>query len=161
MTSRVHVDNPLLLKTIQQYSFAMLMDEEQPIESLPLSEYPRNVEFINSLTTLESVTIASHSCNELDFAILKLNNLQLKELRIGDYCFQETYVVEIRDMPMLKQIMVGDHSFTHFHDLEFIQLNPGECDSKLFIRDCPSLESFITGAFAFADFEICVLKSMI
>lgn len=157
MVDLPEVDNPLsaIIK-----GRSILTPDNNLLQMFYQNQTPLYRDLIEMASSLTTVTIASNSYNNPDFHIVNFNSFtQLTELIIGDYCFQEAYVVNIANNPSLKCISVGEHSFTHFHDLEFIQAHSGECDSKLFVLNCPQLEDLSIGAFSFADHEIMALNS--
>lgn len=116
-------------------------------------------QFLELSASLETVTIASNSCN--DVPLVKMEYLPyLTDLMIGDYCFQDTFVFIIDNLRNLRKLMIGDHSFTHLHDLELIKSTPSLCDSKMFVTHCKQLQEISIGAFSFADHEIMVLSGI-
>lgn len=152
----------LIKSFIRKGSFFSLRDPHPAPEIIHSSFQINSYEQLWScLDSVERLSIGSHSCNDTSITVLKINTLpSLKELVVGDYCFENLFLIHLCNLQYLERFVVGEHSFTHFHDLAFIQQNSHLCDSKLYITQCPSLKEIETGPFSFADHEILIIKGM-
>ena len=97
---------------------------------------------------VETLHIASHTCNESFFFKMTLEELDnLKEICIGDHCFERVIKCVITNNPVLQSITIGSHSFTS--QKSHMTSNYGTLE----ICDNPSLDSLQIGNASFMCYD--------
>ena len=97
---------------------------------------------------VETLHIASHTCNESFFFKMTLEELDnLKEICIGDHCFERVIKCVITNNPVLQSITIGSHSFTS--QKSHMTSNYGTLE----IRDNPALDSIQIGNASFMCYD--------
>ena len=101
------------------------------------------------------IEIPDKSFNEVESFILPSFLYSLKQIRIGDYCFENVRLFELDGLRELENVEIGDGSFV----IGFDERHDGSCR----IVNCPKLKSIQIGYISFRDyhsFEISNLPSL-
>ena len=90
----------------------------------------------------------SHSCNNPRISSFIIENSQyVKEIVVGDDCFEYVTTVRLSNIPSLGSIFIGKNSFTHHKD------SYGKIiDNSFSISNCEELYSITIGRFSFSDY---------
>lgn len=90
--------------------------------------------------------VENNSCSDLvSFEWLDLYT-QLKQIIIGDNCCSRVKSFELRHLPLLEVLRIGDNSFTESPN------GVGKENKSFSIVDCSSLNTITIGCFSFSDF---------
>ena len=90
----------------------------------------------------------SHSCNNPHIASFIIENSQyVKEIVVGDDCFEYVTTVSLSNNPSLGSISIGKNSFTHHKD------SYGKIiDNSFSLSNCEELYIITIGRFSFSDY---------
>jgi len=102
---------------------------------------------------VEELTIPKNSFNSQNVSVFKLSGLvRLKQVRIGDYCFENVRSCEMRELPEIESIYLIGRVFGK----DDRDRNDGICR----IVDCPKLISIQFGEHSFKDYHSFVLANL-
>ena len=109
---------------------------------------------------VEMIIVNSNCCNEEAFNILDFSDCQhLRELSIGNDCFENVKVVRFVGMDELESVMIGDNSFTKIKDIEGANVQPDPI-RHFYLKSCPKMKSLNIGHYSFLDYSICEIESV-
>lgn len=99
------------------------------------------------------LVVGSNACNDESFTRLDLSGYkQLKDVRIGSFCFNGVNVVKIVGLDELERLEVGTESFKR-HD-------EGREGRAFVLKDCKALRRMIVGFRSFHDFSVCEISNL-
>ena len=109
----------------------------------------------NSVSKIE---IASNSCNIHGFKVLDLSRFKnLKELKVGDNCFENVNEVKLIGLKKLERVVIGENSFTK---LKSDWPTSGKDDCHFYLKDCGKLKELKIGRFSFNEYTGCEIENV-
>ena len=115
------------------------------------------VQSLNELTTMDccvgGIVIASKCCNEDELKVLDLSRfVNLRELTVGDECFENVMEVKLIGVHMLEKVQIGEKSFrkTYYNDP----------NRHFYLRDCGKLKELKIGCDSFSDYSVCEIENV-
>ena len=130
------------------------MNDDRLIEEVTLnSENEKSLVFPNRVKVLR---VSHHCCNRKNWRVLDLRLLSsLRELIVGDGCFQNTKEVKLIGMSQLERVEIGkstccDSSTSYGCD-------PTRC---FYLRSCPRMKELKIGCSSFNTFSVCRIENM-
>ena len=110
-------------------------------------------------TVVEVIVVKNVCCYEEPIESLDLSGyVKLRDLAIGDYCFDMVKELKLIRMNELESVVIGEYSFVkHPYDLE----NDGRDDKRHFyLKNCPKLRELKVGPWSFADYSVCEIENV-
>ena len=102
------------------------------------------------------IEVSNGCCNEEGLTELDLRGfMNLRELTVGNECFENVKEVKLIGMSELKSVVVGMNSFTK-------NKNSGDNDPNrhFYLKNCPKLKSLKMGRYSFSDYTVCEIESV-
>ena len=106
---------------------------------------------------VEELRVIDGCCNEEGLTELDLHLfVNLRELKVGNECFEYVKKVNICGLRELERMIVGSKSFTKEKD-ECLN----EKDGRFYLKNCPKLKELrITGVRSFKDYTVCEIENV-
>ena len=103
------------------------------------------------------IEVSDGCCNEEGLTELDLSVfVNLRELKVGNECFEYVKKVNICGLRELERMIVGSKSFTKEKD-ECLS----EKDGRFYLKNCPRLRELrITGVRSFSDYTVCEIENV-
>jgi len=102
------------------------------------------------------IVIASNCCNDSELSVLDLSRfVNLRELKVGDECFENVKEVKLIEMSQLKSIVIGKNSFTKKKNTS--GYNPNR---HFYLKDCERLRELKIGRYSFSDYTVCEIENV-
>ena len=108
---------------------------------------------------VEVIVVKNMCCFSEPIESLDLSGyVKLRDLTIGDCCFNKVKELKLIRMSELESVVIGEHSFTKNPcDLE----NDGRDDERHFyLKNCPKLRVLKVGFWSFADYSVCEIENV-
>ena len=105
---------------------------------------------------VEELIVENNSCNGLewkgvDFSIL----VELRELRVGNECFENVEEVKLIGMDKLERVLIGKNSFTKKKNHYGI-----DSDRHFYLKNCPKVKELKMGRYSFSDYDMCEIENV-
>ncbi|KAK8822591.1 hypothetical protein WA577_005750, partial [Blastocystis sp. JDR] len=115
----------------------------------------RNVEDLKNINCYVGViVIASNCCN--DGVLLDLSRfVNLRELKVGDECFQYTYRVRLIGLSQLERVVIGKNCFTKHKNYR-----GWDSDRHFYLKNCERLRQLKMGRYSFSDYYVCEIENV-
>ena len=129
-------------------------------EMMALAKSTVNVKCVGDLKNASCyvgvIIIASNCCNDSELSVLDLSRfVNLRELKVGDKCFENVNEVKLIGLNQLKSIVIGKNSFTKEND--WIQPDP---NSHFYLKNCERLRELKMGHHSFMDYSVCEIENV-
>ena len=104
------------------------------------------------------VEVSDGCCNEEGLKELDLRGfVNLRELKVGNECFEYVDEVKLIGLRELKSVEIGESSFTKFKNTWQITSDPNR---HFYLKSCPKLKSLKMGHFSFSDYTVCEIENV-
>ena len=105
---------------------------------------------------VESIEVSDGCCNEEGLKELDLSGfVNLRELNVGDECFEYVKKVNICGLRELERVCIGMNSFTrHKNDLG------KDPNRHFYLKNCPKLKSLKIGRYSFSDYTVIEIENV-
>ena len=102
------------------------------------------------------IVVASNCCNDSELSVLDLSRfVNLRELRVGDECFENVNEVKLSGLNQLERVMIGKNSFTKKKN------NAGNDPTRHFyLKNCERLRELKMGHHSFSDYSVCEIENV-
>ena len=105
---------------------------------------------------MDAMIIEPHCCNEGELTVLDLSRFVfLRELRVGDECFENVNEVKLMGLKKLEKVVIGKNCFTRYKNGS--GLNPNRCFN---LMDCEMLTELKIGCYSFSDYYTCKIENV-
>ena len=104
---------------------------------------------------VESIRVSDGCCNEKCLKELDLRGfMNLRELKVGDECFENVNEVKLIELSTLKSVEIGKSCFTK-------KTYGGDKDPNghFYLKNCPKMKSLKMGRYSFSDYSVCEIES--
>ena len=102
------------------------------------------------------IVIASNCCNDSELNMLDMSRfVNLRELKVGDDCFENVNEVKLIGLNQLKSIVIGKNSFTKCR-------NGWPCyysNRHFYLKSCERLRELKIGRYSFSDYSVCEIEN--
>ena len=107
---------------------------------------------------VESIEVINGCCNEEGLKELDLRGfVNLRELKVGNECFEYVNEVNICGLRELESVEIGMNSFTKFKNTWQITSDPNR---HFYLKNCPKLKSLKMGCFSFSDYTVIEIENV-
>ena len=102
------------------------------------------------------IEVSNGCCNEEGLMELDLRGfVNLRELKVGNECFEYVNEVKMAGLNELKSVEIGENSFTKHKN------GCGQDPNRHFyLKNCPKLKSLRIGCFSFSGYTVCEIESV-
>ena len=103
--------------------------------------------------------VVSDSCCQEGVRVVDLSGcVNLRELRVGDYCFKETEELRLIGLKELERVVIGNFSFTKSgYDADKEGMNPNR---HFYLKNCEKLRELMVGCYSFVDYSVCEIENV-
>ena len=115
---------------------------------------------MNELRRIESnvtvIEVKSNCCNEGELDMLDLRRYaNLKELIVGDECFENVKEVKLIGLHKLERVVIGKKSFTKKKGIRNYDPN-----CHFYLKDCERVRELKIGSHSFEDYSVCEIENV-
>ena len=104
---------------------------------------------------MEVITVGNGMCNEANERIDLSKYVNLKNVSIGNECFENQDVLNLTGLHSLERVMIGENSFTKN------KYGYGNnTDRKLYVKNCDALKELKIGRYSFSDYSVIEIENM-
>ena len=115
----------------------------------------RNVEDLKNINCYVGVIVIASNCYN-DGGLLDLSRfVNLRELKVGDECFQHTYRVRLIGLSQLERVVIGKKCFT-----KQVHLPSFDPDNHFYLKDCERVRELKMGPLSFSDYYVCEIENV-
>ncbi len=137
-------------------------EERKKEEMIALAKTTVNVRNVrdlkNASVSVRTVVIASNCCNDWGLSVLDLSRfVNLKELKVGDECFENVDEVKLIGLNQLESVVIGMNSFTKEKNDYPRSINP---DRHFYLKNCERVRELKMGRYSFNDYYVCEIESV-
>ena len=102
------------------------------------------------------MVVSDHCCNESGFVELDLVEfVNLRELNVGDECFENVNKVKLIGLKMLERVVIGRNCFTKKKN------DYGNDPNRHFyLKDCERVRELKMGCRSFSDYSVCEIENV-
>ena len=102
------------------------------------------------------IEVSDKCCNEEGLKELDLSGfVNLRELKVGDECFEYVNEVKLIGLSELESVVIGMNSFTKEKN------SSGKDPNRHFyLKDCPKLKSLNMGRYSFSDYSVIEIENV-
>ena len=131
-------------------------------EMIALAKTTVNVQCVgdlkNASVSVRTVVVASNCCNDSELSVIDLSRfVNLRELKVGDDCFEYVEEVKLIDLSKLESVVIGKNSVTKEKNDYPRSLNPNR---HFYLKNCKRLRELKMGRYSFNDYSVCEIESV-
>ena len=103
--------------------------------------------------------VVSDSCCQEGVRVVDLSGcVNLRELRVGDYCFRETEELKLIGLKELERVVIGKYCFKSVsYDVDKDGMNPNR---HFYLKNCERLRELKIGCQSFFDYSVCEIENV-
>ena len=102
------------------------------------------------------IEVSDKCCNEEGLKELDLRGfVNLRELKVGDECFENVDEVKLIGLSELESVEIGENSFTKKKN--WYGYDPNR---HFYVKDCPKLKSLRIGEYSFSDYSVIEIENV-
>ena len=102
------------------------------------------------------IEVSDKCCNEEGLKELDLSGfVNLRELKVGDECFEYVNEVKLIGLSELESVVIGMNSFTK--EKNSYSQDPNR---HFYLKDCPKLKSLNMGRYSFSDYSVFEIENV-
>ena len=107
---------------------------------------------------VEELRVIDGCCNEEGLTELDLRGfVNLRELKVGNKCFENVKEVKMIGLSELESVVVGMNSFTKYKSTWNITSDPNR---YFYLKNCPKLKSLNMGRYSFSDYSVIEIENV-
>ena len=131
-------------------------------ETMALAKTTVNVKCVGDLMSANCyigvIVIASNCCNDSVVSVFDLSRfVNLRELKVGDKCFENVDEVKLIGMNQLERVVIGKYSFTKQKFVWFVNRDPNR---HFYLKNCERVRELKIGCFSFSDYSVCEIENV-
>ena len=104
---------------------------------------------------MEAITVGTNKCNEANERIDLSKYFNLKNVSIGNECFENQDVLNLTGLHSLERVMIGMKSFTKKKSFF-----GNDTNRKLYVKNCDALKELKIGRFSFSDYSLIEIENV-
>ena len=129
-------------------------------EMIALAKTTVNVKCVGDLKNVNSyigvIVVASNCCNDSELSVFDLSRfVNLRELRVGDECFENVNEVKLIGLKQLERVMIGKNSFTK--EKNSYGIDPYRL---FYLKNCKRVRELKMGRYSFSDYPVCEIENV-
>ena len=102
--------------------------------------------------------VVSDSCCQEGVRVVDLSGcVNLRELRVGDYCFRKTEELRLIGLKELENVVIGQNSFAKYPYSADDGIDPNR---HFYLKNCEKLRELKIGCKAFMDYSVCEIENV-
>ena len=115
---------------------------------------------------VESIEVSDRCCNERGLMELDLRGfVNLRELKVGDECFENVNEVKLIGLGKLESVCVGSKSLTRIKSGDDLDKEKDPWDQidhnrHFYLKNCPKLKSLKFGCRSCLDYSVCEIENV-
>ena len=115
---------------------------------------------------VESIEVSDRWCNERGLMELDLRGfVNLRELKVGDECFENVNEVKLIGLGKLESVCVGSKSLTRIKSGDDLDKEKDPWDQidhnrHFYLKNCPKLKSLKFGCRSCLDYSVCEIENV-
>ena len=104
------------------------------------------------------IVVSSNCCNDSELQTLDLGLfVNLRELDVGDECFENVNEVKLIDSPKLERVVIGRNCFTKCKNAYPKAMNP---KGHFCLKNCPQIRELKMGSGSFNEYAVCEIENV-
>ena len=104
---------------------------------------------------MEVITVGDGMCNEANDRIDLSKYFNLKNVSIGNECFENQDVLNLTGLHSLERVIIGENSFTKKKNDYGYNAN-----RKLYVKNCDALKELKIGGYSFSDYSVIEIENV-
>ena len=104
---------------------------------------------------MEVITVGNNKCNGTNDRIDLSKYVNLKNVSIGNDCFENQDVLNLTGLHSLERVMIGENSFTK---RQYYFGN--DANRKLYVKNCDALKELKIGRYSFSDYSLIEIENV-
>ena len=104
---------------------------------------------------MEVITVGNNKCNGENDRIDLSKYVNLKNVSIGNECFQNQDVLNLTGLHSLERVMIGEKSFTKHKGS-----SGNDANRKLYVKNCDALKELKIGRYSFSDYSLIEIENV-
>ena len=104
---------------------------------------------------MEAITVGNGMCNEENERIDLSKYFNLKNVSIGNECFENQDVLNLTGLHSLERVMIGMNSFTKEKNYY-----GNDANRKLYVKNCDALKELKIGGYSFSDYSVIEIENV-
>ena len=104
---------------------------------------------------MEVITVGDNKCNGKNDRIDLSKYVNLKNVSIGNECFENQDVLNLTGLHSLERVMIGENSFTK---RQYYFGN--DANRKLYVKNCDALKELKIGRYSFSDYSLIEIENV-
>ena len=102
------------------------------------------------------IVVSNSCCQVEEVRVVDLSRfVSLRELRVGDWCFNITEELRLIGLNELERVEIGKNSFTKCkNDCGY------DPDRHFYLKDCERLRELKIGRYSFSDYSVCEIENV-
>ena len=119
----------------------------------------RNIEDLKTVSCyIGVIVVPSNCCNDSELQTLDLGLfVNLRELDVGDECFENVNEVKLIDSPKLERVVIGRNCFTKCKNAYPKAMNP---KGHFCLKNCPQIRELKMGSGSFNEYAVCEIENV-
>ncbi|KAM7456280.1 hypothetical protein BLSTO_02958 [Blastocystis sp. subtype 1] len=118
----------------------------------------------NASLSVLIIVIASNCCNDSELRVLNLSRfVNLKELKVGDECFDNVDEVKLIGLGQLERVIIGGLCFTNNDDDDSNDSDDSDDDDPhrhFYLKNCERVRELTIGCWSFNDYSVCEIENV-
>ena len=107
---------------------------------------------------VEEIVVSSKCCKEEEVRVVDLSRfVSLRELRVGDYCFDKTEELRLIGLKELERVVIGQISFMNCSNSSKDGIDPNR---HFYLKNCERLRELEMGPFSFYGYSVCEIENV-
>ena len=104
---------------------------------------------------MEVITIGNNECYYPNQRIDLSKYVNLKNVSIGNDCFENQDVLNLTGLHSLERVMIGENSFTKEKNS-----SGNDANRKLYVKNCDALKELKIGVYSFSDYSVIEIENV-
>ena len=157
----VRMENAGKLESVKGLKEVM-EEEKMAREMSALAKQTAEIRSIEDLKTVSCyigvIVVPSNCCNDSELQTLDLGLfVNLRELNVGDDCFENVNEVKLIDSPKLERVVIGRNCFTTCKNAYPKAMNP---KGHFCLKNCPQIRELKMGSGSFNEYAVCEIENV-
>ena len=105
------------------------------------------------------IVVSDSCCQVEEVRVVDLSGcVNLRELRVGDYCFRKTEELRLIGLNGLESMVIGQNSFAKYpYNADKDGIDPNR---HFYLKNCERLRELKIGRYSFYDYSVCEIENV-